>query len=682
MAMNIDNNNNYKPFIAPDKVIPEITLKVLVLSIILTLILAVSNAYLALKIGILISASIPAAILSMGVLRLFRRANILENNLVQTAASAGEAVAGGVVYTAPALIIIHYWSGFSYWQTFFIALCGSVIGILFSIPLRRVLMTAKHLRYPEGVAIAEVLQLGEVTGTGLKEIMFGGIVGATIEFLQTGVKIVASSIQLWFNPARLLFGFTAGFSATMIGAGYLIGFDVAASIFIGAVIGWIIGIPILNEVYSHHLVAADPIKMVVILWSTKVRYIGIGAMLVAGVWTLLTLFKPFYQSIKQSFNLFQKRSAKQGFYQIARTERDMPILYVLMGVVLMLLITFFLFIKIMPNLGLTYSNIVLLSLFWILFICLIGFIFSAITGYFSGLVGVTASPGSAVVIAGLLITSLLVYTLLWLFHGTRLSEQMLHDGAAMAIIVVSILTGIAAIANDNIQDLKVGHLVGATPWKQQMMLLLGAMISVIIIPPVMQLLFQVYGIADVLPHVGMDPTEALPAPPAALMAALAQGVFHGSLPWSMLLVGAIIGIVLIVSQRWFTNQGLNISVLAVAIGIYLPIATTTPIFIGGLIEYIIKRKRVKLRGDSTLSELHVDKARQRGLLLACGLVVGATLMDVVLAVPFAIAGSPDVLKINIPRWHLAAEGLGLLLTIALGVWFYRTVIGVARTGRD
>jgi len=240
-------------FIAPETNLPEITIKVVVLSIILAVVLAVSNTYLALKIGLVTSASIPAAIISMGILRFFRKSNILENNLVQTAASAGEAIAGGIVFTIPALIIIRYWTHFSYWETFFIAFCGGVLGVLFSIPLRGVLMTEPNLRYPEGSAIAEVLKVGSSRALGLKNLVLGGIVGAGIEFAQTGLKIVASSVQLWFTTTRAIFGFGAGFSATMIGVGYLIGFDIGLSIFIGAVIAWLISVPVFTGVYSFFI---------------------------------------------------------------------------------------------------------------------------------------------------------------------------------------------------------------------------------------------------------------------------------------------------------------------------------------------------------------------------------------------------------------------------------------------
>ncbi len=655
-----------KPYINNEQNLPEITLKVIILSVVLAIILAISNAYLALKIGMLTSASIPAAILSMGILRFFRQSNILENNLVQTAASAGEAVAGGIVFTIPALVIIHYWTHFSYWENFFIALSGGILGVLFSIPLRKVLMTEKHLNFPEGTAIAAVLQMGEGRAIGLKHLLLGAGAGAIIELLQTGFKVVANSLQLWFMSTRTIFGFGAGFSATMIGAGYLVGFEVGFSIFVGAVIGWVIAVPVLSSVYSIAHLPGSATDLVMNVFASKIRFIGIGAMLVAGVWTLITLFKPFYQSLKSSFKVFHTSQ-----FSDLRTERDMPIILVLIGSLILLIVTFFLFKTIFPleEIGLIGNSAFKFLLVCLLVVLVIGFIFSAITSYFSGLVGVTASPGSSVVIAGLLISGLVVHA--FMGFGVH-TEAVLKAGAAIAIIIGGVLTGIACIANDNIQDLKVGYIVGATPWKQQLMLLLGAVVAAAIIPLIMQLLFSVYGIADVVPRVGMPLSQTLPAPPAAVMAAITNGVFQDDLPWNLILTGGIIMVVIIFINHFLKKYYQGISVLSVAIGIYLPLATTIPLFIGALFALLVKRKIQRSENIKSVSESHPKN--QKGLLLACGLVAGSALMDVLLAIPFAIAESPDILQINIPHWHLAAEILGLIMTIGLGVWFYRLVV--------
>lgn len=659
--------NQLPPFISDKQQLPEITIKVVILAIGLTLLLAVSNTYLALKIGILTSASIPAAIISMGILRLFKNSNILENNLVQTAASAGEAVAGGIVYTIPALVIIHYWSGFGYWANFAIALGGGVLGVLFSVPLRRVLMSAKHLNFPEGRAIAEVLKAGTQRTFGMREMLWGSGVGAALELAQTGLKVIANNMQGWFIYGRTIIGFGGGFSATLVGAGYLIGFNVALSILIGAVIGWGVSIPCLSML-SALPPSGNAANLVAHVYSQKVHYIGIGAMLVAGMWTLLTLFRPLYTSIYLSIKELNYKNNPQPLQAIARTERDIPFHYLLAGIFLALLLLYCLFKQLFPFnlLGISpvfHTAFLMGSLFYIL---IVGFIFAAICGYFSGLVGVAASPGSAIVIASMLLVALIVRTIMGL-SGAVLSHSQLLHGAAITIIVGAVITGAAAITNDNIQDLKVGHILGATPWKQQIMLLLGVLVAAAIIPPVMQILFNVYGIAGAFPHPGMDPSQMLAAPPAAMMAAISQGVFNHDLPWGLFLSGAVIIFIAIILNKLLEKRHHSLSILGIAIGIYLPLSSSIPLFIGGLIAWLVQRSLRKKQQNTDANR------SQRGVLLACGLVSGAALMDVLLAVPMALSGNPDILNILPAQWSSLAMALGVLSVILLGIWFYWVV---------
>jgi len=652
----------------------EITFRVIILSIVLAIILAASNTYLALKIGILTSASIPAAVLSMAVLRFFKNSTIYENNLVQTAASAGEAVAGGIVYTIPALILIHYWTHFSYFENLAIALCGGILGILFSIPLRRILMTAPHLHFPEGKAIAEILQFSTKQYSGVREMLLGGLIGGLLELAQTGLKVIANTAQKWFVTGNTIFGFGGGFSATLIGAGYLVGFNVGVSILIGAIIVWGIGLPILSSTSGIVLPATDTISAAMKIYGEKIHYIGIGSMLVAGLWTLLNLIKPFYESIKVSLNGFLKKNLVTEI-NIPRTEQDIPFVYVIIGITAMLICTYFLFDYLFPIKGLNLAaNISFpIVLGGVIYILIIGFIFAAICGYFSGLVGVTASPGSAVIIAGMLLAALILRLLLTL-HAVPLTQEQLLSAAAITIIVGSVITGAAAIANDNIQDLKVGHIIGATPWKQQVMLVVGVVAAAVVIPPIMQILFNVYGIGNVLPHPGMDPTQTLAAPPAAMMAGLTEGVFNHDLPWDMLGTGAIISIVVIAANYFLEIRGISLSILGVAFGTYFPLSSSMPLFIGSLIALITKRALQKrAHGVNEEEKSKLNQQSQRGLLLACGLVSGAALMDVLLAIPMSLAHSPDALSILPANWQPLATILGFASLLGLGLWFYRVV---------
>lgn len=638
----------------------EFTWRVILLSFFLTIILAASNCFLALKIGYLTSASIPAAIISMGILRFFKDASIYENNLVQTCASAGEAIAGGIAYTAPAFILVHYWFNFDYLKTFTIALTSGVLGILFSTPLRQYLVTEKNLSFPEGKAIAEVLKAGAQKSIGLKEILLGGSVGGLLELTQAGFQIIGNTVQQWFFVGSHLFGFGMGFSATLVGAGYLMGFQIALSLFTGAVLGFGIAIPVISH-FSSLPIGADTTALATQIWQEKVRYIGIGVMLFAGIWTLVNLVVSLWKNFKVTVNKIERSALKKNI----STTQDIPFRYLVAGTFVMLILLFWLF-QTMLNL-----NMLGLDKFWqtpfvlssLIYITVVGFLFSAICGYFSGLVGVSATPGSAIVIAGFLLTGTILKTLQHLYPAV--TQPQVLEYIAVTILIGCIITGISAIANDNIQDLKTGHLIGSTPWKQQVMLLFGALISAALIPFIMQLLFSVYGIGDVLPNPSMDPVHALSAPPAMMMAALAQSVFHSQLPWDYMLVGVLVTLFFILVNRYFLIKK-PLSLLGIGIGIYLPITTTTPLFAGGFFALLVKRCLEKKNANEHL--------RQKPILVACGLVSGAAIMDVLLAIPFAITQNINVLSL-VPKDFPAfiPIALGFMSLVGLGFWFYRLV---------
>lgn len=657
-----------KPYIAADKSIAELTFRGVVLAILLTLMLAISNAYLALKLGILTSASIPAAMISIGILRFFKGSTILENNAVQTAASAGEAVAGGIVYTIPGLVVIGYWNHFDYFTNFLIALCGGVLGVLFSIPLRRILVNERVLRFPEGRAIAEVLK-SSVEKTGLRCLVYGGLIGGGLELFQLGFKIIGSSWSYWFAVKRALFCLGAGFSATMIGAGFLIGHDMAASIFIGAVIAWMGVLPIASQFYPTLLQHSSTADAGLHLWNSELRYVGIGAMLFAGVWTFAKLLRPLLKSVYMSLNAYGVK--RKAGIEIPRTDRDIPLAYIVIGISAMMVTLFLLFQFIFPlkELGLPDVYAPTLIFFAVFYVLVIGFLFSVITAYFSGMVGVTASPGSSVVITGVLIAAwLLLGVMNHLVHFPFAASQI-KAAEAITIMVGSVVTGIAAIANDNSQDLKVGQLVGATPWKQQLMLLLGVLISALVIPLVMQLMFSVYGIAGVMPHEGMDVSQSLPAPTAALLAAVSEAVFQGNLPWKMMLLGAslILGVIFI-NRLLNIQRFLKLSMLGIAIGMYLPITTSSPLFIGGLIALWVEQCLKK----NCNVEQKASRA-QVGMLIACGLVAGAALMDVLLAVVFSMLHGPNALSLVDERWNTVGVYLGVGSMVSLAFWMKRRV---------
>ncbi len=658
-----------KPFISAEQTIAELTLRSILLAILLTIVLAISNTYLALKLGILTSASIPAAILSMGILRFFKQATILENNAVQTAASAGEAVAGGIVYTIPALIVIEYWHHFDYLTNFFIALTGGVLGVLFSIPLRRLLVNDSALKFPEGRAIAEVLKSSSEK-SGMRDLVYGSIFGAVLELFQLGFKVVASSWSHWVVVKRSIFGLGAGFSATMIGAGFLVGFDMACSIFIGAMISWLIAMPMLSHVFPDYLLQHTTHDAAMLLWNSQLRYLGIGAMLFAGVWTFMKLIRPLANNVYLSLQSLTKKHVQ---VIVARTDKDIPLVLILGATVFMAVVLYVFFQSIFPLQQVGFSSLFSPGIITgaVAYVLIIGFLFAVITSYFSGMVGVTASPGSAVVIAGILFASWLLISLIHALIPEPLNHEQIVAAEAIIIIIASVVTGIAAIAIDNTQDLKVGQLVGATPWKQQVMLLLGVVVSSLVIPPVMQLLFNVYGIAGIMPHAGMDASQSLPAPTAALLAAITQAVFLHSVPWMMMLSGAVIIYLVILCNRVFKLQRfIQLSILGVAIGMYLPITSSFPLFLGGMIAQLVKR-RLKTK---TQDKQNITQGIQTGTRIACGLVAGSALMDVLLAIPFSIYQSPDAWSLVGPGWDTYGLVLAVVSVIGMGLWIERRTV--------
>ncbi len=660
-------NNNTEPFIPASQNLPEITLKGIILAILLAALLGATNAYLGLKIGLTLSASIPAAVISMGILSLFKKSNILENNIVQTAASSGEGMAAGVIFILPALIILHYWQHFNYWETTLLAMTGGVLGVFFSVLLRRILIGDRTLRFPEGVAIAQVLKAANKKAGDLKHLVMGGAIGGTITLAQTGFEIIADSMPAWFKTSNVIYGMQIGFEPALIGAGYIIGINVGISILLGLFIGWGCGIPILS--YLHGFPATDSAAHAAIhVWQSQTRYIGVGVMMLGGFWTLLTLVNPIRHGLQASFSSIKKMRQDGGFNSIIRTERDIPIHYVLFGIAVLLIpITYFLYHFLSnANLPFIHTSMWLPLLVCFIFVPIAGFVFSSLCGYFAGLVGSSCNPLSSLALSALLLASLILILLFGLQAQHIVGDTQRLAAAACAVLITTIVTCAAAITNDTIQDLKTGQLVGATPWKQQLMLILGTIVAALIIAPVLELLFNAYGIGDVMPRAGMNPAQALAAPQAMLMATIAQGVFTHNLPWTMIFIGFVIAAVCIVADRYLKTRGQSLPVLAVGFGIYLPASVSVAMGAGAILSWLVKRNLEK----RNLPEAEHGTREQRGLVIACGLIAGASLMGVLLAIPFTIMLSTDALKLVGDSFTPIANTLGFVAVFGLLYWIY------------
>lgn len=656
-----------KPLISAEMRLPEITVKAVVLGIILALVLAASNAYLGLKAGTTISASIPAAVISMGVLKFFKRSNVLENNIVQTAASAGEALVAGMIYMIPALLVISYWKSFPYWDSVIIASLGGVIGVLCSIPIRRILLNNPHLPFPEGVAIGHVLKASADNATGMDALVHGGIVGAIISFAQSGLKILSDSFAKWTSIGGNVIGGGLGFSPALIAAGYIIGVRVGMSILIGIVAGWGIAMPILSHIQG---VTGTPDDFANGIGRTDLRYIGLGVMLLGGILTLFHFLKPFYMGLKQ---MVRSNKTCQAFVQKPiRTERDIPKKITRWVGLVSFIGLFFLLqhhLHAAIPLGTTHSMIVLL--FCVVFALFASFVFSCLCGYFAGLVGSTNNPLSAMMLGSLIIGSFFLI----LFLGSDYFIEKKHSNlgpAAVMIIMSAIISCAAAITTDTIQDLKAGKMVGATPWKQQIMLILGVLASALVIPLILELLFNAYGMAGVYPRPDMDPSQSLSAPQAAMMAIVTQAVFAHQLPWPLLWTGFGIALVFLLANHFLKRKGLHVIVLAIGLGIYLPLDSTTPMVLGSFIAYLVTRfyRTKHNRSPSFFTKTRIETHKQKALLLACGMVAGSALMGVILAIPFALSESTDVLSVISATFTPYAIGLSIMATVGLLYWLY------------
>ena len=649
------------PYVPASTSLPEITVKAVVLGVMLSVALAGANAYLGLFAGMTVSASIPAAVISMAILRLFRDSNILENNIVQTAASAGESLAAGVIFTIPAMIILEAWTEFNYLQTTLIAGLGGTMGVLFTIPLRRALIVDTPLQFPEGVATAEVLKVGDTGGAGVKYIIWAGLIGAAFKFGDTGLK-------LWggvFEKARYVGGSIAYFgtnlSPALVGVGYIVGLNIATLIFIGGAMNWIVAIPIVALMQGIPADAADAVDAAFELWSTQTRYLGVGAMVIGGLWALISVRKSLVRGISAGFDAYRRAQEGTGA-PVERTERDTPMQWVGIALVATVIPLVMLYAVFTDAFG--------VSLFMAVIMVVAGFLFAAVAAYMAGLVGSSNNPISGVTIATILTSALLLLAML----GT---QSLIGPGAA--ILIGATVACAAAIAGDNMQDLKAGRLVGATPYKQQIMQLVGVISAAFVMAPILTLLLKAYGIGI--------PTAAHPdplsAPQATLMAAVADGVFRGGLPWGMIGVGMLlaVGVIILDETLKARESSFRTPVLAVAVGIYLPFELSVAIFIGGLVAWAVKQGQKHAAATAPADQQArlkqaADTGNRHGLLFAAGAITGEALVGILLAIPIVVAGNADVLAF----WgdHTDVNYPGIILLVLVLFMMYRVASGPTR----
>ncbi|CAN7725709.1 oligopeptide transporter, OPT family [Aquipseudomonas alcaligenes] len=670
--------------------LPELTLRGLVLGALITLVFTASNVYLGLKVGLTFASSIPAAVISMAVLRYFKGSNILENNMVQTQASAAGTLSS-IIFILPGLLMIGYWAGFPFWQTAAICAIGGILGVLYTIPLRRVMVVQSELPYPEGVAAAEILRVGsddeaatdgkpatrDKNEPGLRDILGGGLVAATFSLCSSGFKVLGEGISVWATAGQTAFRFTTGFSFALVGAGYLMGITAGIAILVGVLICWGVAVPLLT-VNATPAAGQAISELATQMWSSQVRFLGAGTIGIAALWTLATLFKPMAQGVWTSLQAVRGK----GEISTARTERDMSARAILLlaGILLLALFGVFGFFlhEAAPELtGLGFWGLVSGC---VLFAFFFGFLIAAACGYMAGLVGSSSSPISGIGIIAVILVSLLI-----LGMGSLESGLLQLAGGkvaiALALFTTAVVLAIAAISNDNLQDLKTGYLVGATPWRQQVALIVGCLAGALVIPPVLDLLYNAYGFAGALPREGMDPQQALAAPQATLLTAIASGIFKNALNWNMILIGVVLGVALIlVDLALRRTSKASLPVLAVGLGIYLPPTIGMTLVIGAALGWLIDsrlQKRAIAAGQDP--EAYAEVPRRRGVLLASGLIVGESLMGILLAGLIGGSGKDAPLALVGVGFASTAEWLGLVIFVIVCVGFCRHVLRSQRS---
>ncbi|HHV6871303.1 OPT family oligopeptide transporter [Haemophilus influenzae] len=649
----------------------ELTVRGIILGALITVIFTASNVYLGLKVGMTFASSIPSAVISMAVLKFFKDSSILENNMVQTQASSAGTLSS-VIFVLPGLLMMGYWQDFPFWQTMLICAAGGTLGVLFTIPLRRAMVVNSDLPYPEGVAAAEILKAGNHTDgdSGVKDIAYGGVLASLVAFLTNGLRVMADGASAWIQTSKAAFQLPMGFSLALLGAGYLIGIVGGIAMLVGVILTWGVAVPYFT--ISGDIAAdASLIDAAMTVWKTKVRYIGVGTIGIAAIWTLLILMKPMIEGMVHSFRMLKGgQEASENRIDIDLSPKTM--IYILIATVALIVISLHHFIAAAPISPELSILLVVVCTFLAVFI---GFFVAAASGYMAGLVGSSSSPISGIGIISVIVISLVLVSI---GNASGLFETV--DGqkflTALTLFTASIVITTACISNDNLQDLKTGLLIEATPWRQQVALIIGCFVGALVIAPVLEILYHAYGFSGALPRPDMDPSQALSAPQATLMTTISQGIFTNKLEWTYILTGVGLGAVLITIDAFLkkvSNKVFGLPVIAVGIGIYLPPSINMPVIVGAFLAWIMARHIAKL-GNKEVSA----KAERFGTLFSAGLIVGESLMGVILAFIIAASvttgGSEAPLSLNLENWDTIGEWLGLIVFIVGIVIFASRVL--------
>jgi putative OPT family oligopeptide transporter len=640
----------------------ELTIRGLILGCLITVVFTAANVYLGLRIGLTFATSIPAAVISMALLKALRTSTIWENNIVQTVASAAGTLSS-IIFVLPGLVMVGWWTGFPFWQSFWICVIGGILGVMYTVPLRRALVTDSDLPYPEGRAAAEILKVGsgemgsgghEEVKAGLLTVIVGSVASAGVA-AAAGMRLLTDTIGVAFRPtATTATGISGGLQLALIGAGHLMGIAVGMAQLVGLLIAWGVAVPVLT--YLHPELGATAADAAKHAWAPNVRFLGAGAIAIASVWTLGKIAMPIWIGLGEAMRASKLRREGKGS-TLAIEERDLPIGIVggaLLFSLIPLAIMFHGFLK-----GTALDAVMVpLIVAGVLYVVIVGFLVAAVCGYMAGLIGSSNSP-----VSGLAILSVLGASLMLVFLAAKTSGPQSEAAmVAYALFVTAVLLNVATIANDNLQDLKTGQLVGATPWKQQAALIVGVLAGAVVIPPILGLLNSAFGFTGAANLHAISKTP-LAAPQAVLISTLAKGVIQGDLPWAYLGVGGLLGAVLVLVDELLRRTGkYSLPPLGVGMAIYLPTAVTLPVVIGAVGGWVYDGWAKKRKNGEVSIRL--------GVLLASGFIVGESLFNVALAGLIVATGKPAPLAVVSETFPDATKWIGLVVLLVFLVALY------------
>ncbi len=640
----------------------EFTIKALIIGLVLAVVFCGANVYLGLKIGNTVSASVPSAVLAMGFLRLFKKYSTLENSIAQTTASVGESMSVAVIFVFPALLILNVWSEFNYLEIILVIAPGAVVGVIYSIILRKVLLNDKQLGFPEGQAIGKVLQATENLGDKAEGrlLAFGMVISSVTSFCQIGLQVLSGGISKAFVVGNRLVGVGVSFSIAIMGAGYLVGFAPMFVAFLSLLFAWFILLPIFSGMHGIKDIN-DIVGSAFYTWKNYIRPIGVGVFIFTGFATIAMLMKPIMRGIRES------AQALKNLTQIDSKDKDLNIVKLLFVIVLACIPVVLLIVSQLRELN-SYSVLSnsIIAVVMMVILLIVGFAIAAVAGYFAGLAGSTSSP-----VSGLLFIAVIVVSLMLGLASRHGMPNLVVHMLETILLLVGFIGGTSVITNGSIQDFKSGQIVGSTPYKQQTALFIGVVISVLVAPLFITLIFNAYGIAGVVPHVGMDPNKTLSAPQASAVAALTQNIIGGSQDWSLIAYGILIGAIALILDVVGRKTGkFRCSMVSVGMGIYLPPDVTVALFIGGCLRSLVMRAQRKISKNKGTQV--AEKLDSKVNLLVCGLIAGESLMGLILAIPFVIYQSSDALRIVGDRFSNIADILSVIVSVLVLRYVYKT----------